>query len=939
MKKISFILGVFSTALFCNCTQQESDIMVNETNKLTAVMECIEKTKSDATDEGVFTWTKGDKITIHTTSGNYREGALIGNGGSSIGAFQYTLVGEETESGYAVYPHNSGHKINANGSISVVLPESYALGETLRNTNAIMLASPSSAGQTVDDAQKENSYVFNHLAGVMRFKFKNVPAGTDKFELTLGGSKINGAFTVENDQITTEVTGEVSEQTTTLSFVELAGSSDITLFVPVPVGTYTGATLKFYAEEEVVWSFESTATNIVARRNLVRMPELVISSASGEITNYVGDAAALSNALTSGGTITMKNDIGLESNINVPASTEVTLDLNGNNLDNGENTIFVGEGATLNLVNTAVVMTKSGNVTDATITSTSDIIKASKDATITIGEGVSLTTTGQNSCCVWIPSGAENVILNTEGNLRATTAGAAVISHNGYLQSGEINITGGTITHDCDVAVYIAGNAKVNVSGEVAVSGTTALEIRAGELIVNGGSFTATADEFKEADNANGTTSEGAAVAICKHNTNHDLSAVINGGSFTGKKSVHVNSYDSANNVSLVVNGGAFSDPNACYYLGQNANVTVNMINSYEGPGFVTSNGQTVNLNIWGDNTTYTVTDPLVGSAGTQTLGFQFKQGSTVSINGGKITSSAAKMLINNYTDLTLDNVTLAPEVPNLDIMKNSAGKVQTYYVLSNNSGTVNLNGTTTIKAPKLDGLTSYAFDVCKYASYAEPKVIWGSTGTVDGDIELSGGTFELANDLNLTGVVMVTGTSTVNLKDNDITSGGDVFDVAGGTLTVNGTDEAKVTAKSGVGSTCAVWVHANGKATINGGHYSVGADKDGNRNDCIYAGRSSGLEKGIIDIYGGKFEYTGPSSDENEKDGDKFLLNGKDRTNSKITVYGGVFKNHVPGKENTAPAGEEEVVVAGEGKKVYLDDKEISVAHSHDKDCWYTVK
>ena len=38
-------------------------------------------------------------------------------------------------------------------------------------------------------------------------------------------------------------------------------------------------------------------------------------------------------------------------------------------------------------------------------------------------------------------------------------------------------------------------------------------------------------------------------------------------------------------------------------------------------------------------------------------------------------------------------SVTLAPEVPNLDIMKNSAGKVQTYYVLSNNSGTVYLKG------------------------------------------------------------------------------------------------------------------------------------------------------------------------------------------------------------------------------------------------------
>ena len=926
--------------LLCNCTQQEPDITVNEPNKLTAVMENTEKTKSDATDEGVFTWAKGDKITIHTTAGNYREGTLVGEGGSSTGSFQYTLVGEEAESGYAIYPHNSQHSIGTDGSISVVLPSSYALGETLRNTNAIMLASPEALA--VSNGQKENSYVFNHLAGVMRFKFKNVPAGTDKFELTLGGAKINGTFTVENDQIVSGTASEIAEQTTSLTFTALAEQTNVTLFVPVPVGTYTGAVLKFYDDDEVVWSFESTATNTVARRNLVRMPEVVISSASGEIVNYVSDAAALGNAMNSGGTVTMRDDIEIESDITVPASKEVTLDLNGNNLDNGGNTIIVGEGATLNIVNNGVaVVTKSGNETAAAaaITSSSDIIKASKDAKITIGEGVSLTTTGENCCCVWIPAGAENVTLNTAGNLTADAVGAAVISHNGYLQSGEINITGGNITHNADVAVYIAGNAKVKVSGNAAIIGTTALEIRAGELTVDGGSFTATADDFKEADNANGTTSEGAAVAICKHTTNHDLAVVINGGSFTGKKSVHFNSYDSTDNVSLVINGGAFSDPNACYYLGQNANVTVNMINSYEGPGFVTNSGQTVDLNIFGDNTTYTVTSPLVGSAGTQTLGFQFKQGSTVSIDGGKITSSAAKMLINNYTDLTLNNVTLAPTVPDLDLMKNGAGKVQTYYVLSNNSGTVNLNGTTSIVAPVLEGLTAYAFDVCKYASYTEPKVIWNSTGTVKGDVELSGGTFELGSDLVMTGVIKVTGTSTVNLNDYDITSGGDVFDVEGGNLTINGSDYAKVTAQSGAGSTCAVWVHASGTATINGGYYSVGADKDGDRNDCIYAGRTSGMEKGTINIYGGKFEYTGPSSDENGKDGDKFLLNGKDNTGSKITVYGGTFKNHVPGKENTAPAGQEEVVVAGEGKKVYLDGKEISVAHSDDKDCWYTVE
>lgn len=34
---------------------------------------------------------------------------------------------------------------------------------------------------------------FNHLAGVMRFAFKNVPAGVDKFTITVD-KKINGLF-------------------------------------------------------------------------------------------------------------------------------------------------------------------------------------------------------------------------------------------------------------------------------------------------------------------------------------------------------------------------------------------------------------------------------------------------------------------------------------------------------------------------------------------------------------------------------------------------------------------------------------------------------------------------------------------------------------------------------------------------------------------------
>ena len=211
----------------------------------------------------------------------------------------------------------------------------------------------------------------------------------------------------------------------------------------------------------------------------------------------------------------------------------------------------------------------------------------------------------------------------------------------------------------------------------------------------------------------------------------------ITGGTFNGK--VY------SENVGDFITGGVFSDPSACYYLGANANVTVNMENDYTGAGFKTENGQIVALTI-ADGKTYTVTAPLVGSAGTQNLGFQFKQGSTVTINGGTITSSDAKMLINNYANLTLNGVTLAPDIPN-------TMNGQTYYVLSNNCGTVNIEGGTTITAPTSSDTnncpTVYAFDVCKYASYPNVTVNI-KDATIAGNVEYTGAGID--QKLNISG-------------------------------------------------------------------------------------------------------------------------------------------------------------------------------------------
>ena len=172
---------------------------------ISAVMES-EQTKTAVTDEGGFTWSAGDRVWLGTTSGGVT-GILSAGAGTSKAEFTYgTFFGELT--GKAVYPYNAGHTIKGN-ELSVVLPASYDLGTSLSNTNAIMY------GVNVG-----GTFQFSHLAGVMRFKFKNVPAGTDKFQITLD-KKVNGTFVVDlaADQpvVEADVAAENSDKTITLN--------------------------------------------------------------------------------------------------------------------------------------------------------------------------------------------------------------------------------------------------------------------------------------------------------------------------------------------------------------------------------------------------------------------------------------------------------------------------------------------------------------------------------------------------------------------------------------------------------------------------------------------------------------------------------------------------------------------------------------------------
>lgn len=135
-----------------------------------------------------------------------------------------------------------------------------------------------------------------------------------------------------------------------------------------------------------------------------------------------------------------------------------------------------------------------------------------------------------------------------------------------------------------------------------------------------------------------------------------------------------------------------------------------------------------------------------VGSTGTLSNGLQILKGNTVVLKNGTLGVDDANadefyILVQNYANLTVEDMTL--DGTNLDKWSTTDGDS---YVLSNNSGTVNITGETNIIANN-DGDKAFAFDVCKNGSYDAPTVNVSTTGIIEGKIEVSA---EINSNLNI---------------------------------------------------------------------------------------------------------------------------------------------------------------------------------------------
>ena len=148
---------------------------------------------------------------------------------------------------------------------------------------------------------------------------------------------------------------------------------------------------------------------------------------------------------------------------------------------------------------------------------------------------------------------------------------------------------------------------------------------------------------------------------------------------------------------------------------------TITLLADTTGDGVVVEKGKNIIFDLGGN--AYTV-DGTVGSSGTETNGFQLLKGSTVAFKNGTINAGKAKIVIQNYANLTLEDVTV-----------DARNGAVCQYACSNNCGTVNIIGNTSIYA----AAGQAAFDVYYWpkGGYDEGVTVnVNTTGTIDGKIE-----------------------------------------------------------------------------------------------------------------------------------------------------------------------------------------------------------
>lgn len=187
-----------------------------------------------------------------------------------------------------------------------------------------------------------------------------------------------------------------------------------------------------------------------------------------------------------------------------------------------------------------------------------------KDITVTIESG----TIKGRDCGIFVAGINSKLVVN----------GGYIEGTNGFGVSGNGSMSNNNTTSECGPTTITINGGKIIGGGtgiyhpqvgeltinNGEITGETGIEIRSGDLNVNGGVITATGNSTSTDPNGNGSTTVGAAIAVVQHTTKQPINVKINGGSFNGVSALYEaypesNPIEATEKISIVVNGGTFN--------------------------------------------------------------------------------------------------------------------------------------------------------------------------------------------------------------------------------------------------------------------------------------------------------------------------------------------------------------------------------------------
>lgn len=341
----------------------------------------------------------------------------------------------------------------------------------------------------------------------------------------------------------------------------------------------------------------STIMALVMLLSLVPMAVATEGATDENAVAQIGDQyyETLEDAVlkvANGDTITLLKDVALGNNglkIGSAGSEQkvLTLDLNGHSIS--------ATNLVIRVQNAKLTVTGPGKIYETSPYFGAILIKGSDNAenkdytVVTVGAGVELEgwspifVDQYNGCAYGVAVNVDGAKLTGKTDKDGGSGSAIYVNGTIKDQNNAPKLVLNNVTQTATGAgMYLAGYANTTITGGSITGGNTGIEIRAGELTVNGATVVGNGVPTEVTPNGNGSTTVGAGIAVAQHTTKLPIKVTINSSDISGYSALYQsnpqnNDAESVKKVSVAVNGGTFKTINrgTCGVYSENNCVTI----------------------------------------------------------------------------------------------------------------------------------------------------------------------------------------------------------------------------------------------------------------------------------------------------------------------------------------------------------------------------